>query len=210
MPKGVYPRTEWHKARCGFTKGHTINLGKPSSCRGRKCSEKHNKNVSLALMGHEVSQETREKIRKAHIGIRPSVETREKFRQNRLGKPPANKGIPKSEECKQKISATKRRKFIEMMKHLGAPVIESKYSAQWAVVRERVYKRDNGICQECFVKCTRNWDKTRIQCHHVDYDKTRGELSNLITLCLSCHIKTNFRREDWIKYFKTKLLKKEN
>ena len=37
--------------------------------------------------------------------------------------------------------------------------------------------------------------------NHIDYDKKNCNSDNLITLCRSCHRKTNFNRENWIKYF---------
>lgn len=37
--------------------------------------------------------------------------------------------------------------------------------------------------------------------HHVDYDKQNNNFSNLVCLCRSCHIKTNYDRETWKKFF---------
>jgi hypothetical protein len=34
-----------------------------------------------------------------------------------------------------------------------------------------------------------------------DYDKKNCDPKNLITLCNSCHSKTNFNRKKWIIYF---------
>ena len=42
----------------------------------------------------------------------------------------------------------------------------------------------------------------RINAHHIDYDITNNDLSNLITLCTKCHMKTNYKRENWISYYK--------
>ncbi len=41
--------------------------------------------------------------------------------------------------------------------------------------------------------------------HHIDYDKKNCDPTNLITLCFSCHGKTNYNRKKWIKYFKKTL-----
>lgn len=35
--------------------------------------------------------------------------------------------------------------------------------------------------------------------HHIDYDKKNNNPENLITLCHSCHAKTNSNREYWTK-----------
>lgn len=39
------------------------------------------------------------------------------------------------------------------------------------------------------------------QVHHIDYNKLNCNPNNLITLCKSCHMKTNFNREYWLDYF---------
>ena len=76
-----------------------------------------------------------------------------------------------------------------------------KYHPLWHIIRKQVYRRDSWICQECGVHC-HNSNKNKIQCHHIDYDITNNALSNLITLCASCHCKTNFKRKDWELHYK--------
>lgn len=68
-------------------------------------------------------------------------------------------------------------------------------------LKEKIRKRDNYECQEC--------GKSSSQIHHIDYDKTNNSELNLITLCRSCHAKTNYDREHWTKYFKMKIFIKE-
>lgn len=62
-------------------------------------------------------------------------------------------------------------------------------------------QRDNYVCRKC-------GSASRIAIHHIDWDKTNNELSNLITLCSKCHAKlqsfapANLRRllfEEWMK-----------
>lgn len=74
------------------------------------------------------------------------------------------------------------------------------YVEDWIIIRMQIYKRDNYTCQECLEKC-HNTNKRKIQCHHIDYDINNNTLDNLITLCASCHAKTNFHRDDWKNYF---------
>ena len=38
--------------------------------------------------------------------------------------------------------------------------------------------------------------------NHIDYDKDNLDPKNLISLCKSCHMKTNHNRAYWINYFK--------
>ena len=69
--------------------------------------------------------------------------------------------------------------------------------------KERVRVRDNFVCQECGIpelELSQNLDP-----HHIDYDKQNSSLENLISLCRSCHMKTNRNREYWKRHFKEKL-----
>lgn len=61
-------------------------------------------------------------------------------------------------------------------------------------LKKEIRNRDNYVCFIC--------KKNGWVVHHIDYDKNNNLKSNLITLCNSCHAKTNFNREIWLKYFK--------
>jgi len=56
-------------------------------------------------------------------------------------------------------------------------------------LKQRIRGRDNNECVICgdFGKCV----------HHIDYNKQNNSESNLITLCRSCHTKTNYNRGYW-------------
>ena len=45
----------------------------------------------------------------------------------------------------------------------------------------------------------------KLAIHHIDFDKYNNKIKNLIPLCKSCHTKTLFNREQWIKYYQKKL-----
>ena len=76
----------------------------------------------------------------------------------------------------------------------GIPYENKDYPAIFYRIRTKIRKRDNYICQIC-----REYGK---EVHHIDYDKENNDESNLITLCKTCHTKTNFNREYWTNYFK--------
>ena len=42
----------------------------------------------------------------------------------------------------------------------------------------------------------------KLDCHHIDYNKRNSNPNNLISLCRSCHIKTNNKKENWRNFFK--------
>ena len=161
---------------------------------------------------------------KGRVGVY-SDEALEKMSKAKLGKPSNSKGKPRSEESKKKISeakkgtvahhkckgvpwSTARRKAYEQ----GAAkrTSKSKYTSKgkeycdgWIELRKKVYQRDKWVCQECGTHC-HNSTKRKIQCHPIDYDVKNNDLSNLITLCASCHGRTNGNRSDWIAYFEIK------
>jgi len=62
-----------------------------------------------------------------------------------------------------------------------------------------IRERDNYSCQICGIK----QNERLHDIHHTDYDKKNNEKWNLITLCHSCHARTNDNREYWLGYFKT-------
>jgi len=70
----------------------------------------------------------------------------------------------------------------------------------WTSLRREIYKRDNYTCQDCGVKCESKRDYNNpeniIQCHHIEkYSKGRNnKKSNLITLCLKCHLKRHQKK----------------
>ena len=66
-------------------------------------------------------------------------------------------------------------------------------------LKDKVRVRDNFICQRCGVpelECN-----TRLDIHHIDYNKSNSKPINLISLCHSCHSKTRGDRDTWQTYF---------
>jgi hypothetical protein len=62
-------------------------------------------------------------------------------------------------------------------------------------LKTEVRKRD---CFTCAVCRKKGW-----VVHHIDYNKLNNDKKNLITLCSSCHGKTNFNRDSWQSFFVT-------
>ena len=62
------------------------------------------------------------------------------------------------------------------------------------ILRKSILARDNYICQLCGAKPE---DKRELHPHHKDYDKKNCQFDNLVTLCHSCHSKTNHHRKEW-------------
>lgn len=75
------------------------------------------------------------------------------------------------------------------------------YTTDWTkTLRQSIRERDKYVCQICYEKQS---DKVLVV-HHIDYNKQNCNPNNLISLHRSCHMKTNFNREYWIRYFQQK------
>ena len=74
-------------------------------------------------------------------------------------------------------------------------------------LRNEIRKRDNYTCQECGK--IQNELKRKLEVHHIDYNKKNCSIFNLITLCRSCHSKTQGNTKHWTNYFKMKIFLKE-
>ena len=104
----------------------------------------------------------------------------------------ARKGYKHSIETKRKMSiAAKGEKNHNW---LGGKSFKP-YTIDWTETLKRsIRERDKYTCQIC-------GKEPSVYCHHIDYDKKNCNPNNLITLCCSCHSKTNINRDYWTKYF---------
>ncbi len=122
------------------------------------------------------------------------------------GMTPWNKNVPCSKKTKEKISKVNKGK-LSGEKHPAFNNWSSRepYGVEFSPeLKERIRKRDNYECQECHKK-----QEKALCIHHIDYNKKNNNPLNLISLCTSCHMKTNFNRKHWTKYFKMKMFIKE-
>ena len=69
-----------------------------------------------------------------------------------------------------------------------------------SILKESIRARDNNICQICGKTTKKNG--RNLDVHHIDYDKNNLNPKNLISLCMACHMKSNYNREIYIEYFK--------
>lgn len=69
------------------------------------------------------------------------------------------------------------------------------YPGDWTkTLRRSIRERDKYTCQIC-------GQEPSTHVHHIDYEKKNCNPNNLITLCHSCHNKTNTKREYWKRFF---------
>ena len=69
-------------------------------------------------------------------------------------------------------------------------------------LRDAIRRRDGYRC--CLCRKAQKQDEDRLCVHHIDYDKDNLDSKNLISLCRSCHSKTNMgTRQAWTIYFES-------
>lgn len=116
------------------------------------------------------------------------------------GQIPWNNGIPCSEETKIKIGIANKGKLIREA-HWNWQGGPKDYTIEFNIyLKEYIRYRDSYKCFIC-QKSETEYGRA-LDCHHIDYDKKNCKEDNLISLCKSCHMKTNFNRNYWKNYFK--------
>lgn len=146
--------------------------------------------MGLKMKGRKLSEETKEKIRKFNIGKKLSDKTKKKISKY-------NKAVGRRPPVMRK----------EKHPNWQGGISFEPYSPEFNLqLKRKIKKRDNFTCQECG-KSEKEL-KQKLCIHHIDYDKKNNNKNNLVSLCRSCHTKTNFKRKDWTKYFNNKINEK--
>ena len=127
-----------------------------------------------------------------------SEETRKKMSDNHAdfsGEKNGRFGLEVTKETRRKMSLSSG--------GTGIPFEHSEYGADFDnALKEQVRFRDNYKCKIC--DCTQIENGKQLDVHHIDYDKLNCILNNLVALCRSCHMKTNYNRKYWMEYFSDK------
>lgn len=130
-----------------------------------------------------------------------SEETRLKMRQAQLGPKNHRFGKRHTPETKKKMSDSMKGKLVgEKHPMWKGGISRMSYSEHWTKTLKRsIRERDNYMCRLCGNPQT----DIAHDVHHIDYDKKNSDPKNLVTLCKSCHMKTNVDRHKWQKFFQT-------
>jgi hypothetical protein len=199
-------------------RGNTNRRGKPTSLETRE-------KLRAANLGKHHSTETREKERNAQLerwhspharsewskkmrtrvrrgenhpfyGKHLSAETKKKLSEMRRGSSNPYYGKRHSAETLTKMSAAHRGE-----KHWAwrGGTSLAPYSTDWTkTLRRSMRERDHYACR----LCGRQQEDRAFPVHHIDYDRLNCNSTNLITLCASCHSRTNRNRERWTALFR--------
>lgn len=165
--------------------------------KGHQHTPEAKKKIGEAQKGskHPLSEITKEKISKSLTGKpawNKSIKAPWVSKRDRLNNPAKyRKGIRLSEETRRKIGMARSGEKCNFWKG-GISFLP--YSVDWTETLKRsIRQRDNYICQLC--------SQYGNEVHHINYNKKNCDTNNLITLCHSCHSKTNNNRNYWIRYF---------
>ena len=172
-------------------------------------------------------EETKKKLRKIKLGkkIPKSSEKLKRlykegkltvWNKNKKGSQVAwNKGKP-NYEIRGDNNPAKR---IEVREKIGIAVTGEK-NGQWQggtsfepytkefnnKFKRAIRKRDNQICMLCGIH--REKLNKSLFIHHINYNKEISLPQNCLSLCNSCHTKTNSNRKYWISFFQSLLSEK--
>lgn len=158
---------------------------------------------------HSESLRNNAAVARSHI----TAESRAKQSATRKARKitPWNKGRAMSEEQKEKLRIQRadpeyRERQADRQRGDKSPNwrggvatanLRSPQDWKWKQRRAECYERDDWTCQDCGVKCGVKGPR-RIQAHHIIARRNGGsdKLSNLVTLCASCHHKREARGYD--------------
>jgi len=193
-------RSNESKKKMSMTRKQLFIDGYISPLLGRHRSEETKRKISLSKIGHIVTEKTKMKMvdtRRKNSSYEWTDEMRRKLSLSTKGK----KRYPLTEEHKKKISATEQGIKLEDWKgFIQFEPYDERFNNKFKRV---IRKRDNQICMLCGIH--REKLNKSLTIHHINYDKRLSIPENCISLCISCHIKTNYNRQHWIKFFQSLL-----
>lgn len=106
---------------------------------------------------------------------------------------------------KKRCSTPEYRSFCSLRSGgTGIPYENREHPKEFSEELKNIVKtRDNFNCQMCGINEDEHLKSVGyiLSVHHIDYDKKNNKEYNLITLCHSCHTKTNYNRSMWKEHF---------
>jgi len=161
---------------------------------------------SCKMLGRTLSKKTRLAMSKSRSGSK-NCNYNKKFSPKVLKNMSlAQIGKKHSEEHKEKISQAVRG---ENHPNWQGGFSKKDYCLSFydEEYKQNIRDRDGNICLNCN---TKHNNGTKLDVHHINYNKKDCTLKNLVTLCDSCHSRSNFNREWHTEWYRLILNKRYN
>ncbi len=197
------PLTKEHRANIskgGIGKKMSVDARRQisESRKGMRFTEEHRKNLSISHLGHIPSNK----------GVPCSEEKKIKIRKSIKGK------IHHDDAWKEYMS--------NRMKGINHPLCDKDYLLKHGHLKSyepycELFNKDlkercrtwyGYACVECGTPQGANLDKNgrllKLIVHHAHYDKQtccNGSPEDMVVLCPSCHVRTNYNRDYWEQHF---------
>lgn len=190
---------------------HRAKIGE--SVRGEKngfYGKKHSQDLKEKL-----SRERKGKSYEERYGIERAKEIKEKMSKSTSGENNPFYGKKLTDEHRAKVSNNHADMKGENNPMFGqGHKIKGKLNGSWRggisfgdygtefneELKTKIRKRDKFVCSVC--------SKNGWVVHHINYVKENNDERNLITVCPSCHGKTNFDRDEWQQYFENLIIER--
>ena len=144
------------------------------------------------VKGSHHSPQTRARMSESQRRRYQNPAERDKMRARQTGKPSPMRGRKASAQTRAKMSASHSGPLCHLWR--GGVSFEP-YTLDWTKTLKRsIRERDHYTCQACGALQS----DVAFDVHHIDFDKTNSDPSNLITLCHSCHARITITRAPWI------------
>ncbi len=155
--------------------------------------------------GTPQSVEAKEKNKLAHVGLYDGNKNpfygRKHSEESKIQMSKTKTGIPQSAELIESKTGANSSKWI------GGKSFEPYSIIFNNKFKKNIRERDAYRCQDCGI--LEKESNIKLHIHHIDYNKQNNKLTNLISLCKSCHGKTNINREYWQRRYEIFVWTKE-
>ena len=191
-----------------YNKNHLERYGEEVRKKSSKALKKwwsKKENKAKKLQNYNIDDKFRDKTYEEIYGKEKAEQLKELRRQNLVNKPSKLKNRTYKEIYGDKVGNILRKRSLAKG-GTGIPRENSEYGAEFDnSLKEQVRDRDKYKCKMC--GCSQLENGQQLDVHHIDYNKRNCKMNNLITLCRSCHLKTNSKnKEYWINLLKNEVI----
>ncbi len=160
--------------------------------KGYEPTKEHRRLNSITKRG------SRNPMKRKEVRKKQSETRKRLFKEGKIKPTKYWKGKKHTKEYKRKMSLSLSGEKNPMWK---GGLSKEEYTINWTnTLKLSILERDRYKCRICRKHQVELNEKLCV--HHIDYNKKNCNPENLITLCRSCHTKTNTNRNKWIIYFK--------